>query len=264
MRAVTPITPLLPDGCAVVAEIPSAEPPALVHPVWAAAFPWMVQGTTRRGDDSEPFDLGIFSGASPVEVVLNAWERLRQGSGCACVVHARQVHGSEVRVHGEGPPGLHLAGPCDGHVTSAEGVLLAITVADCVPVFVVDPARRAVALLHAGWRGVAAGILERGLAVLREYAGATTADLHVHLGPAICGRCYEVGPEVFERLGLPVPSAPASVDLRAVVALRAVAARVPASRVSVSAHCTRCGDADLFSHRGGDRARQVGYLGIRP
>jgi len=247
----------------VVAEVPSAEPPALVHPAWRAAHPWLVQGTTRRGDGSEPFDLGIFSDASPVEVVLGAWERLRRGSGCARVVYAHQVHESDVRVHGEGPPGLHLTEPCDGHVTSAEGVLLAVTVADCVPVFVVAPQRRAVGLLHAGWRGVAAGVVERGLAVLRDEIGSSAADLHVHLGPAICGRCYEVGPEVLQVLGLRAPSGRAPVDLRAVVAARAVAAGVPASSVTVSAHCTRCGDSDLFSHRGGGRARQVGFLGIR-
>lgn len=234
-----------------------------MHPAWAAAFPWLIQGTTRRGSGAEPFDLGIFSDATPARAVLHSWDRLRRGLGCSRVVHAHQLHGSAVRVHDRREPGLHLAGPCDGHVTSAAGVLLAVTVADCVPVFVVDPGRRAVALLHAGWRGVAGGILERGLAVLTERIGSRAADLHVHLGPAICGRCYEVGPEVFEGLGLPVPPGPEHVDLRAVVARRAQASGVAASRLTVSAHCTRCGDADLFSHRRGDRARQAAYLGIR-
>lgn len=259
----TPTTPELPDGCAVIAEVPAEEPPALVHPRWAADFRWLIQGTTRRREGAEPFDLGIFSDASPPRAVLNAWDRLRRGSGCARVVHAHQVHGSVVRVHEPGPPGLHLADPCDGHVTSAESVLLAVTVADCVPVFVVDPDRCAVALLHAGWRGVMAGIVEQGLATLAERIGSRAADIHVHLGPAICGRCYEVGPEVFEGLGLPAPTRPAPVDLRAVVAHRAVASGVAPSRITVSAHCTRCGDSDLFSHRRGDRARQAGYLGIR-
>lgn len=258
----TPDTPELPDGCAVIAEVPAEEPPALVHPDWAVDFPWLIQGTTRRGG-AAPFDLGIFSDASSPRAVLDAWERLRRGAGCARVVHAHQVHGSVVRVHAPGAPGLHLADPCDGHVTSAEGVLLAVTVADCVPVFVVDPDRRAVALLHAGWRGVVAGIVEQGLATLADRVGSRAADLRVHLGPAICGRCYEVGPEVFEGFGLPVPSRRAPVDLRAVVARRAVAWGVAPSRITVSAHCTRCGDSDFFSHRRGERARQAGYLGIR-
>jgi copper oxidase (laccase) domain-containing protein len=140
-------------------------------------------------------------------------------------------------------------------------VLLAVTIADCVPVFVVDAGARAVCLLHAGWRGTAAGVLERGLE--RMTARGMGADVHVHLGPAICGSCYEVGPEVFAALGEPVPSRPTPIDLRGVLARRAVAAGVDPSRVTVSAHCTRCTGSELFSHRGGDRGRQVGYLGIR-
>lgn len=262
--AVNPTTPHLPAGCRVVREVPQAEPPALVCPVWAERFPWLAQGTTVRGDGPEPFDLGIFSDASPPRAVLGSWERLRRETGFARVVHAHQVHGAAVRVHDSGPPGLHLAEPCDGHATAAGGTLLAVTVADCVPISVVDPRRRAVALLHAGWRGVAAGILERGVAVLEERVGSMAADLLVHLGPAICGRCYEVGPEVFRGLGLPEPPGPALLDLRAALADRAVAAGVGEENVSVSAHCTRCGGSGLFSHRGGDRGRQAGYLGLRP
>ena len=257
----------------MVREVPVPEPPALVHPAWAERLPWLSQGTTVRGHGPESFDLGIFSDASPPRSVLGNWERLRTGTGFPRVVHAHQIHGATVRVHDAGPPGLHLAEACDGHATAVPGTLLAVTVADCVPVSVVDPERRAVALLHAGWRGVAAGILERGLAVLGECAGSTASDVLVHLGPAICGGCYQVGSEVFRALGLPEPAAPAPVnlraapapvDLRAALAHRAVAAGVRSESISVSAHCTLCGGPGLLSHRGGDRGRQVGFLGLRP
>ncbi|MDP2958110.1 MAG: polyphenol oxidase family protein [Longimicrobiales bacterium] len=260
----TATTPELPHGCAVVREVPSVDPSALVHPLWTRTFPWLIQGTTNRGTGPEPFDLGIFSDASHARAVLRSWDHLQRSSGCRRAVVAHQVHGAAVRVHGPGSPGLHLADPCDGHATCVPGVLLAVTTADCVPVSIVDSRRRAVALLHAGWRGVAASVLERGVAVLGERMGAATGDLHVHLGPAICGRCYEVGPEVFEGLGLPAPPAPSPVDLRAVLARRARHCGVPAGQITVSAHCTLCGDAGLFSHRRGDHARQAGYLGIRP
>lgn len=262
--AVSVPTPHLPAGCSVIREEPVAEPAALAHPLWAREFPWLVQGTTLRGSAAEPFDLGMFSDASTSRAVLGNWERLRQASGCPRVVHAHQLHGAEVRLHARGPAGLHVAEPCDGHATASEGTLLAVTVADCVPVSVVDPRRRSVALLHAGWRGAAAGILERGLSVLAERMGSPPAELLVHLGPAICGRCYEVGPEVFRGLGLPEPAEPALLDLRSVLARRALAAGVPAAGITVSAHCTRCGGSGLFSHRGGDRARQAGFLGLRP
>lgn len=263
-------------------------PPALVHEGWAEAFPWLVQGTTIRGSRAEPFDLGLFSGGMPERAVRANWAELARATGASRVVYARQVHGAEVRqwrgasafdgmggtesvagvVGGtyEGtaaPVPPVLVDDCDGHVTDRRGVLLAVTTADCVPVFVVDPGRRAVAMLHGGWRGVAEAILERGLEIMGSSFGSDPEDLHVHLGPAICGDCYEVGPEVFEALGRPSPAGPTPIDLRAVLAERAVRAGVAGGRVTISGHCTLCTGSGLFSHRGGDPHRQVGYLGIR-
>jgi len=262
----------------VVREVAADALPALVHPEWAQAFRWLVQGTTRRGPEGRPFDLGLFSGGLDEEVVREGWSRLAEETGADRVVHAHQVHGARVRLWGEwngasewdgarggaesvDPP--ILVEPCDGHATGEPGVLLAVTTADCVPVFVVDPGGRAVAMLHAGWRGAAAGILEEGLSTMLRALGSEMADLHVHLGPAICGSCYEVGPEVFEALGRPVPAAPTPIDLRSILAERAVEAGVERERITVSAHCTRCTGSGLFSHRGGDAHRHVGYLGIR-
>ena len=238
--------------------------PALVHPTWAASFPWLIQGTTTRGAPGRELDLGLFSGGSPEAAVQRSWGRLLARTGVAAAVHARQLHEAEVRFHPEARPGLRVVEPCDGHATDRAGVLLTVSVADCVPVFAVAPRARAVAALHAGWRGAAAGVLEHGLGVLAERTGEGAEGLHVHLGPSICGSCYEVGPEVFEALGRPVPEAPRPIDLRGVLAARAAAAGVDPSRITVSTHCTRCTRSGLFSHRGGDRGRQVGYIGVRP
>ncbi len=235
--------------------------PALVHEAWEADFPWLVQGTTTRGAPPLEFDLGLFSEGSPAERVREHWSRLLAATRMRAAVHARQVHGAKIRVHDAPTVGLNVVGECDGHVTSEAGVLLAITIADCVPVFVVEPTTRTVGVLHAGWRGAAAGVVEQGLEAVSD--GSRVEDLHVHLGPAICGRCYEVGPEVFDALGEPVPSAKSLLDLRGVLARRALQSGVHASRLTVSEHCTRCTGSGLFSHRGGDRGRQVGYLGIR-
>ena len=237
---------------------------ALVHPLWGLDFPWLVQGTTTRGAPGRELDLGLWSGGSPEAVVQKNWGRLMALTAMPAAVHARQVHEADVRLQEESRAGLRLVEPCDGHATDRAGVLLTVSVADCVPVFVVAPEARAVAALHAGWRGTVAGVLERGLAVLAERAGAPVSALHVHLGPAICGACYEVGPEVFEALGQPVPRAPRPLDLRGVLVARALAAGVDPTRTSVSTHCTRCTASGLFSHRGGDRGRQVGYIGVRP
>jgi polyphenol oxidase len=240
--------------------------PLFVHPAWSVRFPWLIQGTTAGG--RAELDLGLF-GAAPVGEVLGRWQALRQQLDVTHTVHARQVHQARLLHHKGGSPWLHLADGYDGHLTRTPSVALTVSVADCVPVFLVCPPARACALLHAGWRGAAAGILEAGVRELADLTGVAAADFVVHLGPAICGRCYEVGPEVHRALGLPEPAAPEPVDVRAALARRAVAAGIPAAAVSVSEHCTRCGAGSeasgraFFSHRAGDRGRQLGVLGIR-
>jgi polyphenol oxidase len=229
----------------------------LVRSDWEEAFPWLVQGTTTRGRDFR-----LWGPDTPAGAALEAWEVLRAGMGADTVVHARQVHGAGLRFHEGGSPGLHLVPPSDGHMTRTPGVLLAVSVADCVPVFLVAEARRAVAVLHAGWRGVAAGIVEAGIQGFRDRLGVEPGDLHLHLGPAISGPEYEVGPEVHRALGRRDPGAPAPLDLRDVVAERASRAGVLPARIGRSKRCTRT-DPLLFSHRGGDRMRQVAYVMIR-
>ena len=177
-------------------------------------------------------------------------------------MRSRQVHGAVVRVHSTLPDGYVLASDCDGHATRTPGVLLAVTLADCVPVFVADPVNRAVALLHAGWRGVAEGVVESGLTAMADAFGSDPADLWVHAGPSICGRCYDVGPEVFSALGLARPPAPAPLDLRATALRRATAVGVPSANATSSDECTLCGDGRYFSHRGGDQGRHLAFLGI--
>jgi hypothetical protein len=265
-------TPRHADAVRRIAEVPHpGDVPAVVHPEWRTRHPWLVQGTTTRGA-GEPFDLALF-GPAPAGPVHRRWVALRTATGCDAAVHARQVHGAAVRVHRDGAPGLYLAPPCDGHLTRRPGVLVAVTVADCVPVTVVHPRLRVVAALHAGWRGVAAGVLEAGLAAFRRAFGIGCGEVEIHLGPAICGECYEVGPEVHRALGLPEPHRNTPVDVRAVLGRRCVDAGVPAAAVTSSRWCTRCGldgatsaaDAPrFFSHRGGDAERQVGFVGVRP
>jgi YfiH family protein len=239
--------------------------PLWVHPEWEERFPWLVQGTTGRGGEEEPFDLGL-SGAQPVGRVLGRWRRLRAAAEMHAVVHARQVHEADIWIHREaGAPGVMVMDGFDGHITDRECLLLSVGVADCIPVSVVDAEHRVVALLHSGWRGMAAGIVERGVNRIVESWMASPEGIWVHCGPAICGACYEVGPEVHAavRPDRDPPSVPMPIDLRAAVAERVMAMGVPAEQVSISTHCTRCGPLDFFSHRAGSPGRQMGVLGIR-
>ena len=236
----------------------------LAYPVWIERLPWLCQGCTIRGADADLYDFGFFSGGSSLESVQDNWSTLMAATGASSVVHGRQVHGTVIRAHETASAGLHMFPDCDGHVTASVGVLLAVTTADCVPIFLVDADRRAIAVLHAGWRGAAAGILEHGLLALGEQSGSFPADLLMHLGPAICGDCYEVGAEVFKALALPIPLRPRPINLREILTEQAAKAGIPLANITVSEHCTRCTESDLFSHRGGDRGRQVSYIGLRP
>ena len=218
-------------------------------PGWDLLLPWLRAGTTRRGREASRLDDDC---GSPL------------GDGWRSVVRSRQVHGAVTRVHSELPAGESVVGEGDGHVTRRPGLLLTVTLADCVPIFIADPVQRAIALLHAGWRGTAAGVLEQGLATMSRAFGSAPADLSVHLGPAICGQCYEVGPEVFEALGKAAPSRPAPIDLRGVIRQRALGAGIGANHLTVSTECTLCGDGRYFSHRRGDTGRHRGFIGILP
>jgi hypothetical protein len=115
-----------------------------------------------------------------------------------------------------------------------------------------------VALLHSGWRGTAARILDAAIAALAAPA-SRPEELRVHLGPSICGRCYEVSADVREQLtGMPA-NRPGHVDLRLLLAEHAREAGV--RELTVSEFCTRnATTTSFFSHRAGDTGRQVAVI----
>jgi len=228
---------------------------------WVARFPHLAQGlTTRDADlDFSPIEQGIRE--TPDRT--HGWSSLFSATRVPGAVRCRQVHSSKV-VQLEPPvgPGVRLAGDADALVTQQRGVLLAVTVADCVPLFIVDVERGTLGLAHAGWRGTAAGVVERTLGVMAD-VGSKVDSLFVHLGPSICGKCYEVGLEVPEALGL-LMAEDSFVDLRRAIGDRVLAAGVDPDRLTVSVGCTRCESERFFSYRGGDRGqRMCAFLGWR-
>ena len=140
----------------------------LTHPVWTERFPWLCQGCTTRSIDGAVYDFGLFSGGSSTESVRENWSTLLGATGANSMVHGHQVHGTKIYTHHTVSAGLNIFPDCDGHVTDSSGVLLSVTTADCVPIFLVDADRRAIAVLHAGWRGIASGILDCGITALKE------------------------------------------------------------------------------------------------
>ena len=204
---------------------------------------------------------GTFGLASdePTRAVMQRWRQLRDelAPGGARLASATQVHGSNVVTHGDAWDGWLRVDAADGHVAPNRGLGLAVSVADCVPVFIAHPTG-AVALLHSGWRGTAARIVERGIEAL-AHRGFGVGEMRVHLGPAICGDCYEVGADVYRQLTQRDASGSAvRVDLRALIAAHARAAGV--RHLTTSALCTRCDNERLYSHRAGDEGRQVAVI----
>ena len=198
------------------------------------------------------------NGMEPVSEVMTRWyalvDELRPLAPRFAT--ARQVHGARVVVHSTDWDGWLRVAEADGHAAPGRGTAAAVSVADCVPIFIAHPAG-ATALLHSGWRGTAARILDQGVTTL-AHRGFAASELRIHLGPAICGQCYEVSPDVYGRLtGRDVP-APTAVDLRALLADHARALGI--RHLSISPWCTRCHNDRFFSHRAGDSGRQIAVL----
>lgn len=165
---------------------------------------------------------------------------------------ANQVHGSDVViVDGPGP-----VGDADGLVTGSRRLPIAMFTADCLGVVI--HGADAVGVGHAGWRGLAAGVIE-------SVAGAMPSHPErAHIGPSIGPCCFEVGPEVVEAVGHPSETSwgTRSVDLRAaaVARLRAIS---PDLAVSIDDRCTRCGE-DLHSHREDRTPHRMAAVGWLP
>jgi hypothetical protein len=226
--------------------------------------------STRKGGVStgayESLNLGILTDDDPARVVRNR-ELLAGALGRdpARVAMGWQVHGAEVQVHheppgpgrqGYGSPGDDLA-RVDAQVTDSADVTPLVLVADCVPVALAAPG--AVAMVHCGWRGVAAGIVERAVAAVRRLANAD--EVHAAIGPAIGPCCYEVGPEVsdvFARHGHTDALDGRTLDLPHVVRCELEALGV--KDVALAGMCVSCHPDLFFSHRrdGGLTGRQAG------
>jgi polyphenol oxidase len=215
--------------------------------------------STRLGGVSKPpFDTLNLGRLTGDEAVRENRYRLAGAIGidARLVLIGLQVHGGEVIRHdrptnppafAEPAPGLPKA---DGHATARPSLVPLVFVADCLPVALAGPG--GIAMIHCGWRGMAAGVVERGT----DAVGAVAAAIGPGIGPC----CYEVGEEVlgaFESLGEGVAEG-RMLDL--VEIARRLLARAGVEDVVASGHCTSC-EADLFfSHRrdGARTGRQAG------
>jgi YfiH family protein len=226
--------------------------------------------TTREGGASAPpwdgANLGGAVGDDPAHVAEN-WRRLEAATGLA-FARVRQVHGARaVRLDAAGPP----VEEADAVVSLSPGLAACVSVADCVPVLLADPASGAVAAVHAGWRGTLSRAAAEGVRALAREAGADPGRLLAAIGPAIGPCCYGVSDDVAGRFAAELGAETVVAGARPRVDLWAANARVlreaglATERVDVLRRCTACERPLFFSHRrdAGRTGRQAAYIAPR-
>jgi YfiH family protein len=226
--------------------------------------------TTRVGGVSEPpFDtlnLGRAAGDAASAVRENRRRALTAlNRGLEDHVEASQVHGAAAAVVGVRDRGRKIPG-VDILLTRDPAVVLAMHYADCVPVLLADPERHAVAVVHTGWRGTAAGAAAEAVRAMAAAFGSRPGHLVAAIGPAVGACCYEVDAPVVDALGpwawrdAVLESAGRNrwrLDLWEANRRQLMDAGVPADAVTVAGLCTACHPDMFFSHR---RDRRTGRM----
>ena len=220
---------------------------------------------TRNGPDDPP-----------VEDYVALGKRL--GRELSCVVRPYQANGSRVAAVGRAHGGSGVIKDnelkkVDGIVTAERAIVLSVIAADCVPVYLADRESGAIGLLHCGRQAAAGDILHNGVEQMKSL-GACPQRIHMHIGPHICGDCYEVGEEIRTELAgelspdelekvFSVRRERLYLDLSRVIRLKAAAEGITSDRITEPAACTCCGSG-LYSYRRGDRGRQnLAFLMMR-
>ena len=222
-----------------------------------AAFSTRVGGVSSGAFES--LNLGVLTDDDRGSVIENR-RRLCAALGLepGHVVTGLQVHAAGIATHGAAQRPSPFAEPgspnpeADGHVVAADGLAGLVYVADCLPVAISGPG--GTAILHCGWRGLAAGIIARGAAAVKARAAA--------IGPGIGPCCYEVGEEVLEALAALGPGTAAGRMLDLPEVARRLLAEAGVEQVESAGLCTSCEAELFFSHRRdqGTTGRQAGLV----
>jgi YfiH family protein len=218
----------------------------------------------------ESLNLAYWVGDDNAHVDEN-WRRLREVIGEVPIARCNQVHGNSVRIVirenlEERPEG-------DGMVTAERGILLAVASADCVPILMTDVRGEIVGAIHAGWRGIIAGIAEQGVRAM-ERLGARPHEIRAALGPSIGQCCFEVDEDLAHRFAREVagsarrarPGRPGKshLYLRAIVTDQLMRAGLLRESIVNVGPCTKCANDRFFSRRANaSSGLQLSFIGIR-
>ncbi len=263
-------------------------------------LPWLVHGfSTRFGgasnlDGAKVLNLGFMDWDERKNVLEN---RQRFQTAIAAkdfsLVPLKQIH-SDLIHHLSAVSTETVSG--DASTTNTPNLLLAVQTADCVPILLVDPKKRAVAAIHAGWRGTLVRITEKTVGRMRQEFGSKPSDLHAAMGPSIGQCCYEVGVELVTKFtalfadgheyfdeprtgdepnpiqwlnmkppGHQPPPKNVHLDLRKANVSQLQSAGIRAANIYASDLCTACNTDLLFSYRreGALSGRLLSVIGIR-
>ncbi|MGH3301527.1 MAG: peptidoglycan editing factor PgeF [Streptosporangiaceae bacterium] len=228
---------------------------SLVTPVADLGDGVLVGFSSRAGGSSRPpydsLNLGLSVGDDRAAVLAN-----RGALAAACgltfadLTWMRQVHGRDVWYAASGP--ATPPGPVDAMFTDKPGQVLCVLVADCAPVLLADPRARIVGVAHAGREGLVAGVVPALVSAMAA-AGAIPARMRALIGPAICGRCYEVPAGLQARVGTVAQAAPCATaagtcGLDIAAGLRAQLGSAGVGSISTDGRCTR-ESPGLYSYR---------------
>lgn len=254
-----------------------------LEPQIFAATGAALQGFTTRheGVSRQPYNslnLGTATQDSSHNVQGNRSILARAfGTRAERLVTVTQVHGTDLLViDTPNPDYAHfLKLECDGLITNQPGVMIGVCVADCVPILLLDPKKKVVAALHAGWKGTAGEIGRKGVEALVGMFGSRQSDILAAIGPAIGRCCYEVNTPVMEAFrkngsGLECfeqKSTPGNwrLDLAAANYGQLLAAGLSATNIETTTFCVSCEHDLFFSYRrdGGETGRQMGFIKLK-
>jgi YfiH family protein len=265
-----------------------------------AKLPWLVHGFSTR-----PGGVSLLNGEKALNLGFTEWDTKENvlenrrrfqstlGASDLKLISLKQIHSDVIHLFDAAP-----AEPCrgDASVTNCPGLLLGVQTADCVPILLVDPKKRAVAAVHAGWRGTLQRIVVKAIGQMQMHFGSKPADLLAAIGPAIGGCCYEVGTEVAIQFQSQFAEAPkwfaefrtgdepdpiqwlnmmppghqpppknVLLDLKKANRAQLLGASLRAPNIFVSGLCTACRRHLLFSYRkeGPQSGRLLSVIGIR-
>ena len=262
------------------------ETPYLEYPLFQKTGIVTSAFSTRLGGVSEGYysslNLSFDRGDDPARVLEN-FKRIGASMGVAVedMVLSKQTHTTNVRVvtkedKGKGVIRKRNYTDVDGMITNVPGICLVTSYADCVPLYFVDPVKKAIGLSHSGWRGTVGKIGKNTVQLMQENFGSKPEDLLAAVGPSVCMDCYEVSEDVADAFKEAFPghadgilldkkNGKYQLDLWRANEIVLTEAGVLKEKIAVTNICTCCNPEFLFSHRAshGKRGNLGAFLGIR-